>query len=138
MEMANWKGSAGICINSRDEVLMVLQGPPDDDEKKWGVPAGPPEPGETLEESCIREFLEVTGLSVKILKSADVKKDNFDNADVSVELHYFQVEVIGGQLVIPEDDPWIQDIVWQPIGKLETLEMADPDEAEVIRSLIKQ
>lgn len=136
MEMANWKGAAGICINSQNEVLMVLQGPPDDDEKKWGVPAGPPEPGETLEESCVREFSEVTGLDVRILKSADIKRDSFDNADVSVELHYFQVEVVGGELAVWDEDPWIQAIVWQPIENLDTLEMADPNEADVIRSLI--
>ncbi|WP_081986935.1 NUDIX hydrolase [Planococcus sp. CAU13] len=137
MEMSDWKGAAGVCINSRNEVLMVLQGPTDE-EKKWSLPAGPPEAGETLEESCVREFSEVTGLEVRILKSAGVKKDSFDKADVSVELQYFLVEVVGGELIVWEEDPWIQAIAWQPIGKLETLELADPGEAEVIRSLIKQ
>src|SRR5688572_18738471 len=98
MEMSNWKGASGICINDNREVLMLLQGPPDE-EKKWGLPAGPPEGSETLEESCIREFSEVTGLTVRILGSAGVKKDSFDNADVSVELHYFLVEVIGGEII---------------------------------------
>lgn len=135
MEMSNWKGSAGICLNDRNEVLLVLQGPPDD-EKKWGLPAGPPEVDETLEESCIREFNEVTGLEVQILKNVGMKKDDFDNADVAVELHYFLVEVVGGQLSVMEEDPWIQEIVWQPIEKLDALQWADPGEADVIRALI--
>ncbi len=136
MEMANWKGAAGICINDRDEVLMVLQGPPDE-EKKWGVPAGPPEADETLEQSCIREFSEVTGLEVQIIRSAGVKKDSFDNADVSVELHYFLVEVVGGQLMVLDEDPWIQEIVWQPVGTLANLDLADPEEKDLIQSLLR-
>lgn len=136
MEMSNWKGAAGICINDNREVLMVLQGPPDE-EKKWGLPSGPPEGDETLEESCVREFAEVTGLAVRILKNAGVKKDSFDNADVSVELHYFFVEVIGGEVTVLEDDPWIQEIAWQSIEKLELLDLADPEEAELIKSVLK-
>lgn len=135
MEMSNWKGAAGICINDEKEVLMVLQGPPEE-EKKWGLPAGPLEGNETLEESCVREFSEVTGLAVRVLKSAGVKKDSFDNADVSVELHYFLVEVIGGEITVLADDPWIQEISWQPIEKLESLDLADPGEAELIKSLL--
>lgn len=136
MEMANWKGAAAVCINDQSEVLMVLQGPPDE-EKKWGLPAGPPEGDETLEQSCIREFWEVTGLEARILRDAGIKKDSYDNADVTVELHYFLVEVVGGQLTVPQGDPWIREIVWQPVGKLETLELVDPEEAELIRSLLE-
>lgn len=136
MEMANWKGAAGVCINGRNEVLMVLQGPPDE-EKKWGLPSGPPEGDETLEQSCIREFYEVTGLEVQIIRSAGVKKDSFDNADVSVELHYFLVEVVGGQLMVLDEDPWIQEIVWQPVGALANLDLADPEETDLIQSLLR-
>ncbi|MFC3209621.1 MULTISPECIES: NUDIX hydrolase [Planomicrobium] len=136
MEMSNWKGAAGICFNRQQEVLMVLQGPPEE-EKKWGLPSGPPEGNETLEESCVREFFEVTGLEVRVLKSAGVKNDSFDNADVSVELHYFLVEVLRGEIIMPEEDPWIQDIVWQPIEELESLNLADPDEAALIKSVIE-
>ncbi|WP_422122080.1 NUDIX hydrolase [Planococcus sp. X10-3] len=136
MEMANWKGAAGVCFNDRNEVLMVLQGPPEE-EKKWGLPAGPPEEDETLEESCIREFSEVTGLEVRVVKNAGVKKDSFDNADVSVELQYFLVEVVGGQLTVWEGDPWIREIAWQPLDKLDSLDLADPKDAEMIRSLLE-
>ncbi|OHX51842.1 DNA mismatch repair protein MutT [Planococcus salinarum] len=134
--MSNWKGAAAVCINDQSEVLMILQGPPDE-EKKWGLPAGPPEGDETLEQSCIREFAEVTGLEARILRHAGIKKDSYDNADVAVELHYFLVEVVGGQLAVPEEDPWIREIVWQPVAKLDGLDLADPGEAELISSLLE-
>ncbi|EMF45664.1 hypothetical protein B481_2911 [Planococcus halocryophilus Or1] len=28
MEMSNWKGAAGVCVNQENEVLLVLQGVP--------------------------------------------------------------------------------------------------------------
>ena len=37
--MFKWQGAAGICINDKKEILMVLQAAPDE-EKKWTVPSG--------------------------------------------------------------------------------------------------
>lgn len=52
--MKRWIGTAAICINDRNEVLMVLQGK-QEEEKLWSVPSGGLEEGEMLEECCIRE-----------------------------------------------------------------------------------
>lgn len=136
MEMSNWKGAAGVCINEKDEVLLVLQGPPDE-EKKWGVPSGPLEGGESLEESCEREFFEVTGLSVQVIGRLKVQEDSYDNADISIELHYFQVEVTGGQIVKMEDDPWIAEVSWKPVNEIRNLEWAYPAEIELIESVLE-
>lgn len=137
MEMSNWKGAAGICVNEENEVLLVLQGPPDE-EKRWGVPSGPQEPGETLQESCERELFEVTGLTVRVAGEVKVKEDSFDNQDVSVALHYFRVEITGGEITVMEEDPWIKEIAWKPVEELKTLDLAYPEEAALIESLIKQ
>jgi aminoglycoside 6'-N-acetyltransferase len=37
--MQKWFGSSGVCINENGELLMVLQGKPEED-KKWSVPSG--------------------------------------------------------------------------------------------------
>lgn len=37
--MKRWIGAAAICMNDRNEVLIVLQGKPDE-EKLWSVPSG--------------------------------------------------------------------------------------------------
>ncbi len=52
--MERWIGCAAVCVNERNEVLMVLQGQKGE-EKRWSVPSGGLEKGETLEECCIRE-----------------------------------------------------------------------------------
>jgi len=136
MEMSNWKGAAGVCVNEKNEVLLVLQGPPEED-KKWGVPAGGQEAGETLEECCEREFLDETGLKVRTVEELTVKSGTYENAAVSFELHYFKVEVIGGEITLFEGDEWIADIAWKPISILPELDLAYPDDIPLIESLIK-
>ena len=135
--MSDWKGAAGICVNENNEVLMVLQGPPGE-EKKWGVPSGGQEPGETLKESCEREFLEETGLMVRAMEELTVKSGVYDNAAVSFELYYFRVEITGGEILVNAGDEWIQDVAWKPISRLSELELAYPDDIALIESLVKQ
>ncbi|PSL40446.1 ADP-ribose pyrophosphatase YjhB (NUDIX family) [Planomicrobium soli] len=136
MEMSNWKGAAGICVNDKNEVLLVLQGPPGE-EKKWGVPSGGQEAGETLRESCEREFQEETGLSVRAFEELTVKRGTYENAAVSFELHYFRVELTGGEIMVLADDEWIADVAWKPIEGLAELNLAYPDDIPLIESLVR-
>ncbi len=137
MEMSNWKGAAGVCINEKNEVLLVLQGVPGE-EKKWTVPAGGQEQGETLEQSCIREFYEETGLTVQIEKQLSTRTGEYEDSKVSFEVVYFQVTVIGGNIVVQEDDDWIQNVAWKPISELDQLVLAYPDDVALIESLTIQ
>lgn len=54
--MKRWIGTAAICVNEKNEILMVLQGKKEEP-KRWSVPCGGQEEGETLEECCIREVV---------------------------------------------------------------------------------
>ncbi|WP_407081123.1 NUDIX hydrolase [Evansella halocellulosilytica] len=47
LSIKKWCGSAGVCINGRHEILMVLLGK-QDEEKTWSVPSGGKESGETF------------------------------------------------------------------------------------------
>ncbi len=136
MEMSNWQGAAGICVNDQNEVLLVLQNMPDDDEKKWAVPAGGAESGESLRACCEREFFEETGLIVEAKEELTVKKGEYENSAISFEVHYFRVEVTGG--AINKEDPFelILDIAWKPISELKDLNMTYPDDRELIESLL--
>lgn len=137
MEMANWEGAAGVCINDKREVLLVLQGPPDE-EKKWSVPAAGLEEGESLQECCEREFFEETGLIVSVHEEVKARNGEYENAAVSFEVHYFRVEIMGGEIRVDEDDPWIQEVAWKPIAELAKLDMAYPDDQLLFESLIQQ
>ena len=136
MEMANWKGAAGVCVNEqRDEILLVLMKAPEED-SKWSVPASGMEAGETLEQCCEREFEDVTGLTVKTGELLKTRDGNYEDAAVSFDLHYFQVAVTGGELVIPKDDFLIEDIAWKSIEDIEKLELAYPDDLELFKKLV--
>ena len=136
MEMSGWKGAAGVCINEKNEVLLVLQGPPEEEEK-WAVPAGGVEQGESLRECIEREFFEETGLNVKVTGELKVRSGEYENAAVSFDVHYFEVEVAGGEITLQEGDEWISEVAWKPIGELAELDMAYPDDIELIESLIR-
>ncbi|MEZ0480911.1 NUDIX hydrolase [Planococcus sp. SSTMD024] len=135
MEMANWKGAAGVCVNERNEILLVLMKAPEED-SKWSVPASGLEAGETLEQCCEREFEEVTGLTVKAGELLKTRDGNYEDAAVSFDLHYFRVDVTGGELLIPKDDFLIEDIAWKSIEEIEKLDLAYPDDLELFKSLV--
>ncbi|MBT2581375.1 NUDIX hydrolase [Planococcus sp. ISL-109] len=137
MEMANWRGAAGVCVNEQNEILMVLQKAPEED-SNWSIPASGIEAGETLEQCCEREFREVTGVTVKALNELKVRGGTYENSAVSFELHYFQVAVTGGELVVPEGDFLIEDVAWKSLEQLQELKLAYPDDLELFQSLLSR
>ena len=56
--------SAVIFDNSRNKVLLTRRA----DNGKWCLPSGHMEPGESAEETCIREVQEETGLVTKLTR----------------------------------------------------------------------
>ncbi|WP_430905209.1 NUDIX hydrolase [Planococcus halocryophilus] len=135
--MSNWKGAAGVCVNQENEVLLVLQGVPGE-EKKWTVPAGGVEEGETVEQCCVREFFEETGLTVRVVETLHTRAGEYEDSKVSFEVVYFKVEVTGGEIIFDKEDEWIADVAWKSIAEIRELEMAYPDDVELIESLTVQ
>ncbi|SOC42744.1 NUDIX hydrolase [Ureibacillus acetophenoni] len=119
--MKKWQGASAICINKFGELLMVLQGKPEE-EKLWASPSGGKELGETFEECCIREVFEETGYIVEIVEKLQVKQNDF------VEVHYFLVEIIGGELKIQDPDQLIYDISWKSVDEIKTLPLSFPED----------
>ncbi|TKI94307.1 NUDIX hydrolase, partial [Bacillus cereus] len=99
--MERWIGSAAVCVNERNEVLMVLQGK-EGEEKRWSVPSGGLEKGETLEECCIREVWEETGYNVEVVNKIYEKEGI--TYGVPVYVHYYFVKQIGGNMEIQDPD----------------------------------
>ena len=71
--MQKWYGSSAVCINENGELLMVLQGKPDE-KKKRSIPSGGKEKGETFEACCMREVEEETGYIAEVAEKMKVKK----------------------------------------------------------------
>ena len=127
--MKTWIGTAAICINQKNEILMVLQGKKDEP-KRWSVPSGGQEKGETLEECCVREVWEETGYQVEIINKIYEKKGI--TYGVPVHVHYYLVKQIGGFMNIQDPDGLIHEINWKDVTELGDISLSFPEDYELL------
>jgi ADP-ribose pyrophosphatase YjhB (NUDIX family) len=135
--MRKWYGSSGLCINQNDEILMVLQGKPDE-VKKWSIPSGGQEKNETFEECCIREIEEETGYITKIIEEIYVKKGVYEKLDIAFEVHYFLVEIVFGASKIQDPDNLIYDVAWKSAKEIEELELTYPEDRDFLLNTLNK
>jgi 8-oxo-dGTP pyrophosphatase MutT (NUDIX family) len=66
----------------------------------WTLPKGTPDPGETVEETALREVGEETGLEVRIVGPLPSIQYSFVQSGTRIykTVHYFLMEPIGGDL----------------------------------------
>ena len=89
-----------IFDESRENVLLTRRS----DNGRWCLPGGVMDPGESAQETCIREALEETGLQVQVARLVGI----YTSPDLIIEYEdgnrqqpvsmAFEVEVIGGEL----------------------------------------
>jgi 8-oxo-dGTP pyrophosphatase MutT (NUDIX family) len=66
----------------------------------WTLPKGTPDPGETVEQTALREVAEETGLEVRIVEPLPSIEYVFvqDGTRIHKTVHYFLMEPTGGDL----------------------------------------
>jgi 8-oxo-dGTP diphosphatase len=124
--MNQWFGSAAICINERNELLMIRG----NDTEKWAIPSGGIEIGETAEDCCVREVKEETGYDVKIIEKLTVKETVIKG--IEVQIHYFKVEKLGESTGINDPDETIVEAAWKSLSALHDLEHMYPEDVRTI------
>nr|WP_029099361.1 NUDIX hydrolase [Brevibacillus thermoruber] len=129
-----WEGSAAVCVNDHRQLLMVLQGTPEEP-KRWSVPSGGKKPGETLQECCVREVWEETGFVVRIRREMWVKRMKSNDAQITV--HYFETEIIGGHPRLHDPDGLIHEVAWISPEALEHLELSFPEDRDPLLSVLR-
>ncbi len=80
----------------------------------WGLPKGGPNPGETMEETALREVREETGLKVAIQRKIDTTEYWFAREGVRYHkfVHHYLMTATGGSV---EEHDWKYDEVeWFP------------------------
>lgn len=72
----------------------------------WTLPKGTPDPGETIEETAIREVQEETGLRVRILEPLSSISYVFVQSGVRIDktVHYWLMEPVGGDLALHDHE----------------------------------
>jgi len=69
-----------------------------DSDGVWGLPKGTPDPGESLEQTAVREVTEETGLEVRVVDKIGVIEYWFSREGVRYHkwVHYYLMEAVGG------------------------------------------
>lgn len=133
--MSVWVGAAAFCLNEHGELLMVKQGK-SHEQKKWSIPSGAREAGETLEECCVREVWEETGYHVKVVRKLIEKFGHTYGIDVYV--YYFEVKLIGGKATIQDPDGLIHEIAWKSAEEIKELDLSFPDDRGMLLEWMKE
>lgn len=125
--------SGGVVYRWDQERLeVVLCGR--DEPVRWSLAKGTPDPGETLEETALREVQEETGLEPVIedkIRSIDYWFSNKDNeVRYHKTVHFYLMKAIGGHTSL--HDPEFDVVEWFPYEEALT-RLAYPNEADVLR-----
>jgi ADP-ribose pyrophosphatase YjhB (NUDIX family) len=84
---------AGIAFDDAGRVLLVKRGRPPA-EGLWSVPGGKVELGESLEEACVREMREETGLVVEVCDRVTIVERISRDDSGAISHHYVIVELL--------------------------------------------
>ncbi len=106
--------AGGLVFNDKREILFIYRN------KRWDLPKGKVEKGETLEESAIREVMEETG--IRDLKVTSFLKETYhifrrkDKLKIKVTHWYEMFSDYKGELV-PETSEGIKKVKWKDLEK---------------------
>lgn len=103
--------AGGVVVRgSGDELEVVVAGRASD--RTWVFPKGTPDPGETIEETALREVREETGLDVAIVRSLGTIEYWFAVPGERVHkiVHFFLMRATGGD--VARHDHEYDDVRW--------------------------
>ncbi len=99
-------GSCAVIFDDRREKVLLTKR---SDNGLWCVPGGQMEAGESVEECCIREVFEETGLQVRPIRLIAVysNRDQLvvypDGNQAQIVVLSFEAEITGGELGLSEE-----------------------------------
>jgi 8-oxo-dGTP pyrophosphatase MutT (NUDIX family) len=124
--------AGGLVLNEQGDLLMIFR------RGKWDLPKGKLDKGESIEHCALREVMEETGLErvgLDRLISIGYHEyfDQYINADVIKETHWYLMKAPGNQQLVPQTEEDIVEIKWVKKAELTTyLENTYPNIIEVI------
>jgi 8-oxo-dGTP pyrophosphatase MutT (NUDIX family) len=94
--------AGGVVVSAQDSrpSLVIGMRRRGRDAVTWTLPKGTPDPGETIEQTALREVQEETGLEVRIVAPLPSIEYAFvqDGTRIHKTVHYFLMEPTGGDL----------------------------------------
>lgn len=114
--------SAVIFDESREKVLLTKRA----DNGLWCLPSGGVEPGESVEETAVRETQEETGLTIRVLRLIGVYSDPNslvvydEHKAVQIVALSFEAEITSGELGLSDE---ISDWRYYSLDEMDELDM---------------
>ena len=111
------KAGGGVVKNELGQLLLIFR------RKKWDLPKGKLDAGETLEDCAIREVKEETGLiHFEIIKKLTITHHTYHQDGITIlkETHWFQMfaETATNSKLIPQIEEDIEAIKWVEMTSL--------------------
>ncbi|HEU0020965.1 MAG TPA: NUDIX domain-containing protein [Dehalococcoidia bacterium] len=116
--------SAIIFDYARQSVLLTRR----TDNGRWCLPGGGMDPGESADETCVREVLEETGLEVRVTRlvgiytSPNILVEYPDGNKIQPVAFSFEAEVIGGELGLSDETT---DYGYISVAELDTVDLME-------------
>ncbi len=113
--------SALVLDEAREKVLMTQR----EDNGRWCLPGGGMDPGESAAEACLRELVEETGLEARVVRlvgiytTPDLLIEYPDGNKIQPVSFSFEVEVIGGELVLTDET---LDVGYYTVAEIEAMD----------------
>jgi 8-oxo-dGTP pyrophosphatase MutT (NUDIX family) len=102
LRTARATSAGGIVVSTQRErpSLVIGMRRRGRDSVTWTLPKGTPDPGESVEQTAVREVAEETGLAVRIVEPLPSIEYEFvqDGTRIHKTVHYFLMEPVGGDL----------------------------------------
>lgn len=102
----------------------------------WALPKGTPEPGETREETALREVREETGLSVVIIGDLGSVRYTFTAEGVlhDKRVYHYLMEPTGGS--VDDHDGEFDSVEWLPLEPVTLVRMTYDTDVEILNRAI--
>jgi 8-oxo-dGTP pyrophosphatase MutT (NUDIX family) len=127
--------SAGgiVCRIAEHDLEFVICGR--DSDGVWGLPKGTPDPGESLEQTAVREVSEETGLEVRIADKLGVIEYWFSREGTRYHkwVHYYLMEAIGGDT--SKHDVEYDRVEWFP-AEVALMKLTFKNEVDIARKAV--
>ncbi|HEV7809127.1 MAG TPA: NUDIX hydrolase [Candidatus Limnocylindrales bacterium] len=136
LRTATATSAGGIVVRFEDGTPSLVVGARrrDHDILTWTLPKGTPNPGETREQTALREVAEETGLEVRITDILDSIEYWFVQRGTRIHktVHYFLMEPIGGDLA--QHDHEFDQVRWATFHEAPALLTFETERALVAKA----
>ena len=129
--------SAIIFDQARQTVLLTRRS----DNGRWCLPGGGMDPGESADETCVREVLEETGLDVRVTRlvgvytSPNILVEYPDGNKIQPVAFSFEAEVVGGELGLSDETT---DYGYIAVGELDAIDLMEHHKQRIEDALQNQ